>query len=72
MASSVFSPLAIDTPGRGKRVLRAAWCGARDPGLLAVAVEGGTVLVHCQTGRSRSATLAAAHLSNHAEARTLD
>ena len=24
MASSVFSPLAIDTPGRGKRVLRAA------------------------------------------------
>ena len=48
--ASVFSPLPIETPGRGKRVTLASWCGAREPALLAVAVEGGTVLVLDEDG----------------------
>ena len=47
MADSVFSAISVDSAGiRGKRVLAAAWCSAKaDLPLLAVAVEGGTVLV---------------------------
>ena len=43
--SSVFSAMPIESPGRGKTVIAASWCGAKEPALLAVAVEGGTVLV---------------------------
>ena len=47
MADSVFSAISVDSAGiRGKRVLAAAWCSAKaDLPLLAVAVEGGSVLV---------------------------
>ena len=40
MVSSVFSAMPVESTGRGKKVIAAAWCSAKDPSLLAVAVEG--------------------------------
>ena len=45
MSASVFSAVPVDATGRGKQVLAACWCSAKEPALLAVAVQGGSVLV---------------------------
>ena len=44
-SSSVFSAMPIEACGRNKKVLIASWCSAKEPALLGVAIEGGTVLV---------------------------
>lgn len=46
--SSLFAPLPIDSVGRGKKVVAAVW--SHEPALLAVALEGGTVLVLDEDG----------------------
>ena len=48
--SLLFAPTAVDGLPRGKRVLLSSWCPCKETALLAVALEGGTVLVLNEDG----------------------
>ena len=47
---SIFSPVPVKAVGNAKRVLMTAWSTASDQMLLAVAIEGGTVIIVQEDG----------------------